>query len=412
MKRKLYFFMGIIAIMSFWGCQKMDNLEESVSKPKSLSSNARFIPYESVSKLKELQSNEQLVDYEFSRKAALLDMNSFRNEFGELTDKPEFSLSEIPVVVYDTDGLPKFYEFIVMDGNSEPVATITSFAKKEVMDFTACVLPFIRNYTSSKALLYSAEYPYTTESSLPTRSLSKNVTDRFSDIDSTNDIEAFWNNADSQKADIISTEDIAFLKAHETPELRKTTYYTIPRFDKDNLKRTRFTGWCGPAAMAWVYRGFYSSYKGKYIPLHGESSQGGYNLNYQSAYNVSYYTEACEIYKDFERESKTLSGLITGATMPDDFDKTVKSLFPEYRIDRHKGEMKGAPRRAIQRGNPVYLVVFAGSGSLHYIIGFGTKDKYGWFGIHSDSWIYVTDNVQISAITAISLTTETQTSSI
>lgn len=143
--------------------------------------------------------------------------------------------------------------------------------------------------------------------------------------------------------------------------------------------------------MAWVYRGYYDTYLGKYIPLHGEESTEYYNILKNNEFNVSYYLNTCELMQDIGRLSKTEEGLFTG-TLPNDFDFAVNEIFPDYKIQRHKGEIKGAPRKAIQRGNPVYLVVFTANAELHYIIGFGTKDKYSWLGIHSDSWLYVMDN--------------------
>lgn len=109
-------------------------------------------------------------------------------------------------------------------------------------------------------------------------------------------------------------------------------------------------------------------------------------------YNTSYISNESLLIKEIEAKSKTLTGIIKGATLSNDFVRTVAELFPGFYIYRHKGSLKGAPRRAIQRGNPVYMIAFTPKLQLHYIIGFGTKDKYGWFGIHSDSCILVTDN--------------------
>lgn len=391
--KKVTLSLTLLLSLMIAGCTQQESRAPFEQKPKLVKNEA--IPFATVPELRALQTSEDIIDYEVARKAALVDMASFYSEFSELGATTPYSLSSEPVVVYEKTGEPKFYEFIVSDSKGKSFATITTFARKEVNTFSACVLPYVREYSLENSQIYSSVYP-----EIPTQSQLRSISDpdllgNTPEILTENEVADFWQKIENA-SEVFGVSDEALLQTSQS-SLRSLKYYTIPRFDKDNLKRTRFTGWCGPAAMAWVYRGFFTHYKGDKIPLHGDPFRSYDHAKY-SMYqnsgnsNTSYISDECPLIKDIEEKSRTLKGAIKGATLPDDFDRTVKELFPGFHIDRHKGTIKGAPRRAIQRGNPVYMVVVTGDVQLHYIIGFGTKDKYGWFGIHSDSWILVTDN--------------------
>lgn len=71
------------------------------------------IPFAHPTELKALQANEDIINYEVARKAALLDMASFADEFSKLGAILPYTLSSEPVIIYELSGIPKFYEFIV-----------------------------------------------------------------------------------------------------------------------------------------------------------------------------------------------------------------------------------------------------------------------------------------------------------
>lgn len=361
-------------------------------------------PFASDEDLNILKTNDHIIDPLLARKQALLDLLQFRELFGRLkngTARDSFYLADKPIIVYDDEELPKLYEYIVFSGD-EPLGTIVTFARKEVTDISACILPFIRNYSSKYSLRFFVTYPYSYLDSqiraIQKRgegvAISEDINPELKTIASDSDIRKYWSKLEQHTDRLIAMNDQEFLNSHMVHNLRsEIKEYIIPLFDKENLKRTRFSGsgWCGPAAMAWVYRGFYDHYNGYYIPLHGEISNDAFQLNVDDTHNVSYYDKKNILFSTLAELCNTEKNLVTG-TFPNDFDKAVEIIFPTKKIQRHKGEIKGAPRRAIQNGNPIYLVVFTKKGELHYIIGFGTKDKYGLFGLHTNSWILVTDN--------------------
>lgn len=401
---RTYIFITIIVTITIGISSCRENLpDEEFIMNERIETCERNFPFASDKDLKSFELNSKLINPNLARKQALLDLFQFQDFFASLTKNgvcDELRLSNKPIIVYDEDKQPKLYEFIVLIENY-PIGTITTFATKEVADISACILPFVRNYSCQYAQYFSANYPHT-KSNTEIRSKDnqvkcKTTLDSISDINfimSTSEIKSYWKRIEEKAFSFVSLSDQQIHDLYESQLLRSNSEeYTIPIFDKDNLKRTRFagSGWCGPCAMAWVYRGFYDHYDEYYIPLHGEPSTEIFHLNIDKVNNVSFYDKGNVLLSKLADLCKTEKNLITG-TLPNDFDKAVEIAFPTKKILRHKGEIKGAPRKAIQRGNPIYLVVFTKEAELHYIIGFGTKDTYGSFGFHTNSWILVTDN--------------------
>lgn len=145
-----------------------------------------------------------------------MDLFQFQGIFSDLSknrDCDNLQLSSRPIVVYDEDNHPKLYEFIVFAGNN-PIATVTTIATKEVADISACVLPFVRNYTCQFAQQFSANYPDTksnAESELrDNQEKSKMAFDSISDLNfvmNTSDIKSFWKGLDEKVDSVISMSE-------------------------------------------------------------------------------------------------------------------------------------------------------------------------------------------------------------
>ncbi len=419
MKKQNTFFkiMVIVFVMMLFSCENqeelnvLDNIEKTVKTTE--------IPYADDSVLIEMQKNVTFVDYNLSRRVALLDMSDFSETIDSWKKADKLTLSEKPVIIYDMDRQPKFYEFIVQDEAGKNIGTVTSFARKEVADFTACVLPFVRDYSVAGALTYTSAYPNVNLEDLKPdlarrASINSALEKQMLQVDKPSKIKQFWKDVESVKdkfmqakeADLIAEQQSRSLKARAWNE-----YYTIPQFDRDALKRTRFRGACGPAALAWVYRGFYDTYGGQYIPIHGESHLNNIenNLDIWSR-NLSFYEDPDYVKKGQSGYSQLLKDLnqfkgmrillfinVEDATTNLVMQQAVLAIFPKHAIVRLPGSPRKVAQEAIRyRKNPVYLMVFSrGSVVLHYLIGFGTKDRYTrmfWINFHTDSWIYVTDN--------------------
>lgn len=61
--------------------------------------------------------------------------------------------------------------------------------------------------------------------------------------------------------------------------------FTLQQYSNPRLQATHWSGFCGPAACAWVYRGKYDSYNNHYLPICGDGNH--YN---NDAYFYDYYT--------------------------------------------------------------------------------------------------------------------------
>ncbi|MBO4690220.1 MAG: hypothetical protein J5621_05035 [Paludibacteraceae bacterium] len=68
--------------------------------------------------------------------------------------------------------------------------------------------------------------------------------------------------------DIITSEEKAF------------TYY-LPEYQNERLRFTQWAEACGPAAMSWLYRGKWDSYKGMYLPIYGDGEVKNDCINFK-----------------------------------------------------------------------------------------------------------------------------------
>lgn len=366
--------------------ENISPLSEQLSEIKSQTVK---IPYAKEQELKAFSTNKNVVDYAISRKAALLDLIDFKKD---ICQNKELTLSDLPVVVYDNDNLPKYYEFIVLDDNKKEIGTITCFAKKETTDFTAYILPFVRDYSEKNSTVYSDMYPYSSEKT-ETSNLSaiRRLTEE--EIKLQKEAEEFWENV-GEPQQTNSNLFASFLKAWNEE-------YTIPQFNNENLLRTRWSGACGPAALAWLYRAYYTHYKSDYYPLHGEESDDilkFYKINNADA--SAYFYGESPLYKDLAEKCRVGYGMdpFKDATFPKRLREAVNDIFPNHILVGGISNQSFA-RKNIEANHPVVIMIRDGF-QLHYVVGFGTKNRYNTYNfglfkvrkVHTDSWIRVSDN--------------------
>lgn len=390
-KAKLFGWALLSTALSLSSCSK-DTTEHHFSpteKVQETSKKLGKIPYASKEELDKFSANQKIVNYALSRETALFDLQDFKKEVFQ--NKENLALSELPVIVYDYDNTPKYYEFIVLE-NGKEIGTITSFAKKEVPGFTAYVLPFVRNYSDKNATLYSNVYPNISERQEQTLQVSARKVISKEELQIREEARAFWEEIDNPKTDELPISPLVRAWNEE---------HIIPEFNNDALLRTRFWGDCGPSALAWLYRAYNTHYKGVYYPLHGENSNPTLNFTRDFGANVSVYSNGVSpLYKDLAEKCRVGYGMdpFKGVTMPSDFVKAANGTFPNHSLVPFPN-LKNIPREHIEQNRPVSLIIRSGV-QLHYIIGFGTKNRYNTYNlwlfkvrkVHTDSWILVTDN--------------------
>lgn len=160
----IWLYLFVVAI-SFVSCQHIQlevDLDQSNRVKLEVSSSNYTFPFASTELLSTLIEDATYINPKLARKQAIIDLFEFSDVFEEIVDSKsslQFRLSSKPIIIYDDNEEPKLYEFIVWN-DGVPIATITTFAKKEVADISACVLPFIRDYSQKDALQFSAKYPF------------------------------------------------------------------------------------------------------------------------------------------------------------------------------------------------------------------------------------------------------------
>ena len=322
------------------------NLSDTTIKNDSKTGGG-FIPYASDEELERGTKSSDVVDYKLVRKLLKID---FELGLKETYDWEGTEISEKPVLIYDSECKPQYYEFIVKT-DSEPIGTITTYATKASTDVVSYVIPWVRDY--STYLTKANEYSLFSEG-YPTRMVcgvlgkAGETPSIAIDMDSGNSVELqtktskellleqiesltqeelqemelenwqeeftateekieeenedaveYWQAVEAYKENFLALTDKEIEEEYNETKWKdynyKTTYdtYIIPAYNSDGMKRTRWNGFCVPSAICWVYRGLYSSYKGTRLPLYGDSdfektdNSGGY---YRYATTTGYYS--------------------------------------------------------------------------------------------------------------------------
>lgn len=125
----ILFVSGLFLLSS---CQQ-ENLEHSItdiSIKKSQTIEDFHIPFGNSEEMKSYsKDNKNVVDYELARKIALLEIKE--SGFIENMGWQGYTISEKPVVIYDLNSMPKYYDFIAIDAENTPIGTIRLNATKK-----------------------------------------------------------------------------------------------------------------------------------------------------------------------------------------------------------------------------------------------------------------------------------------
>lgn len=310
----------------------------------SLNSNISIsdIPFSDDATLSEISSNPDNVSYKTARKLVVLEMEL---DIKESMNWNGTKVSEKPVVIFDGKSVAKYYEFIVTDESGKALGTVTACAQKETDAAVAYVLPYVRDYSKlttkgSSYKMISGGYPSRIllgvlgksgdqPSGVIDPETEKSVSEIVSEdaqgmlnaltaltdeekeklgITNTDALtteikqkdalnqeyaEEYWSLIDTLKTELDSMSDEEIAAVINESKGSRITYdeYRIPAYNTIAMRNTRWVGWCGPSALAWIYRGLYSSYDGTYLPLAGDA--GFYNVNGR-------FTSGMKGYYDFD----------------------------------------------------------------------------------------------------------------
>ena len=157
-KRSFFKFISLSVIfLSIMSCSQLSS---------KTSTEEIYIPYASQNELDEVKSlSEDYVDYKISRKLGMLEIANFIDFAAWSSD---VTLSEYPVLILQSEKIPLYYEFQVLDGG-ELSGYITCNAKKKNGDPVAFVSADKKIYSketgrvvkNSSCKIYAANYPAT-----------------------------------------------------------------------------------------------------------------------------------------------------------------------------------------------------------------------------------------------------------
>lgn len=394
------------------------------------------IPYatdEEISLIESVADNEHILSYKVARQYAFIEFMDCYKQFlsEQLTQQVEnllmsgdglsLSLSDRPVVVYNYDDTPYYYEFAVLL-NGSYVGSITVDAIPQGDEIIEFVNAAQYDFYSSQYKRYVGRYPnvfYNIDGifysvcdideledgdiymGLCEENISGTIEDDyiemfydkyynepnndFSDLE--NDLlemverevggDEYFSNISSYYANILAQRDSDITKFNamlmillsdsisDTFELSHLqdsivyanleTYglsckYFIPEYANQQLRYTRWKYYCGPAIMAWLYRGKWNYYNGVYLPLYGEcgSTYFGVNQIICTSYYAYYpYTmRKIEEYRDVEN----LSAYLDGGLYNTWFSECVPT-FDEYPL-YHGGLNRGLQNATANVGTP------------------------------------------------------------
>lgn len=196
--------------------------------------------------------------------------------------------------------------------------------------------------------------------------------------------------------------------------------YIIPRYNNYNLIRTSWNTYCGPGAVAWIFRGLYDSYPisgptKKYIPIHPLSDKYYIDANGKRRQYAcrelytgnSFYDclDKMELKRMWDRDPNNVSRQMDNGFLEEIHSHTVKTgdEYPMYQLGitnaiksitngQYGVQSTTQSHNHIKKSQLPILICYVPKGSggaSHYMVGFGSGK------IGTKKYVYVTDNANL-----------------
>ncbi len=504
MKKKIFYgsMVGVLIMLSLLptGCKnEIDGTlsQSEVSDPIEVSGSfSADVPFASAEELEKASftdcyERDGFLDYRVARDYAFAEFYAqVENFYPEciVTDlgypdisncKDKLSFSDEPVIVYDYDDKPYYYEFAILFNQEEIIGTAVASAQPSSTELLEFLFPYPIQYgkTNFSYRRYVGEYPIVyygnnksqlfridvineedtyTEKLVPVENvlLSTNKAELLANrIYSTLSSEEIENmERDLAELEVSDPENKSitigdYIKSFEipehvkklwnathmalqgtttqkftiTPELQKLIDANIkdisakyvgflPQYSSHYLRLTRWTDYCGPSALSWIYRGLYDNYEGKYLPILGDFSGKDYkypdfSTTYNgklahAQYNMAPNSGEANTYQTREnRSNRTDKGLYYVF-----FRETVKTAgeYPLYDKGIRRG-VKNATNGdykiqfitypiAWMTDHKLPVLVEGINGDPHYWAAIGYAYNKNWAGTKTHLRIFVADN--------------------
>ena len=489
-KKKLYLITLNFVVILLLSCE--NNISKQVTSLNYNNSQAYYapisitdMPSSSISELNSIYHNDStnVIHYNVARLIATAELLGGANvALGVNIDDPWY-LTPYPKIIYNINNTPKYYEFGYVV-NSQIVATVTTFATKEIAGVIAFLFKDPLNYDCPDYDYYVGDYPnryygkdgrcylrncneeiegelnevsFTEEEKFEEMielmggenfdAISQDLSDNEGSFDDvTNERDDYWEQID----ELIST-NYPFLLSNnfsfEEPlfiildnfknieddeefndiensilldlielfdyEVGYFNIYKLPEYSNPYLQRTHWTGDCGPAACAWVYRGKFNTYKNYYLPIYNDTGtyNNFYNIN-TTNYNYGYYNF---FGVDHSSSLNSHTALYNFTTRSNEADNGLTAVFynnstpfiyngywqfPIYHDDLCQGfksvtggqytvKFTCKPYIYLHNNNEPLIIAI---NCDHYIVAFGTGVTLTKNGSVKDKYFIVTDN--------------------
>ena len=362
------------------------------------------------------EQNSEVIDYRAARYLAYEELEGGAKAFLGLQSS-DYTLSQIPRVVYDSNHLPEFYEFDIIDKTN--THTIVTIARKTdntvIVEFFEGGKPATvttkSNDNSGDIISEWADYEVLlskmddeslrmTKASIEQLQNNNELMEEDSLIDS-EELESYWNAIEEKLGDLKSYESQGLhipatkggtIKPNEGDLYSgnpSSYYHIIPQYNT-GLKATHWYVECGPGAVAWMYRGLYNSYPKNssfYIPIFGDGTQNDSRKTYKVRSRYSQHN-------DDKNLIQSDNGLYLQAnkhthSLGEMYEAGLKNAVSEITEGTYKVSTTAYSHKHIEKNEPVFIMAVR-DGKAHYFVAFG----YGYTkkGTKKTKYILIADN--------------------
>ncbi len=436
----------LLGSIVLFGCKKNEVETAIGGKMHKTLSDETMIPCADSVTLSAFDNDESVIHYKVARYYAYWEIENALNEPLGI-EGAEYRLTTYPVIIYDYDSKPKYYEFGVIV-NGSVVSSITTIAKKESSNIISFIFEeplnyddygnysyFVGNYPSVfygtpanpgdvPSALYM-EDGITSIQDIPSCDILVNYANLIQSMDDTSRLEHadvinnmsseiaemnigladFWAVADERKDDILCMNDEQIIaEVQQDINQRSTTWdqYIISSYNNYNLKKTFWSGWCGPSAIAWAYRGLYSNYPigtTNYLRIYGDPDYRVFKTKIRPSYFYSYYNYGIrtDVYDDSYATDNGLYYILFTYCIPgsggcpmyiNGMNKATKNVTN----NNYAVNLTTQPHTRIRNYHlPVFNLIGC-EWSFHYLVAFGSGYEKRRNGSIKNKFLLVTDN--------------------
>ncbi len=469
---KIKFLPLAMLCLVFASCEKETEIKHTENVQQYLAK----IPFASDETLDQYGDNDSVLDYRVARYYAFNELmeilptvifeysdefNNAINNSSVSVDNFPFSLTDKPVIVYDYDNIPYYYEFGVVYNNEKVISTITVDAVQRSDELIQFIIPTLTystvNWDNNR---YIGKYPnvyfgkdgqgelleLTEDKGLipvaldayqrvnPIQAVKNHIAMMPDlDIEAMNvDLQESLNNGEDVKISSVgeflnSLDNNTFTSLEKSSQIIPHLYdkefnvtieqidrikmqtrstgadchYILSAYADEDLRKSRWDGSCGPSAMSWVYRGMYTTYNNEYIRIRGDQSTS-------SAYDVFSGGVYRYTYNDISREDMPTYSGVSDNGLYDQWYQRTSDVTGGQQALYHLGMANGMKEAT----NDKYGVVFTTSPTKwirdeekpviimtgsHYVVAIEVMYTESWTGNKNIYFVVHDNGVETSA---------------